>query len=58
MFLFAFWPSDEKEQYHYNKGVEPYAYMWDGTRESLFKGEYGCKKIQTVQDLIVPNLSK
>lgn len=18
--------------------------MWDGTRESLFKGEYGCKK--------------
>lgn len=45
-FLFAFWPSneDEQSQYHYNKGVEPYTHMWDGTRESLFKGEYGCKK--------------
>lgn len=25
-FLFAFWPSKEKEQYHYNKGVEPYTH--------------------------------
>lgn len=43
-FLFAFWPSDENIQYHYNKGIEPYTYNWDGKRESLFTGEYGCKK--------------
>lgn len=44
-FLFAFWPSSENNKFHYNKGVEPYiSSNWDGKRESLFTGEYGCKK--------------
>lgn len=44
-FLFAFWPSRENNKSHYNKGVEPYiSIYWDGTRESLFTGDYGCKQ--------------
>lgn len=43
-FAFNFYPvSTENEwKYHYNKGIEPYKYNWDGTRAALYEG---CKGV-------------
>lgn len=49
-FDFAFWPSSDEscKKYHKNKGVEPYKYCWDGTREKLLnRPDTGCKKDAT-----------
>lgn len=41
-FTFFFAPYDKDNKYYYKKGVEPYMYNWDGTREMLLNGYYGC----------------
>lgn len=46
-FDFAFWPSANEPcaKYHNKKGIEPYKYCWDGTREKLLNAsDIGCKK--------------
>lgn len=46
-FDFAFWPSREEpcSKHHNNKGVEPYKWCWNGTREMLINTpDIGCKK--------------
>lgn len=46
-FTFFFKPYDNSSinKYHFNKGVEPYKYEWDGTREMLLNnGTIGCKE--------------
>lgn len=47
MFVFNFYPQDnDKEwQYHYNKGMEPYKYEWNGNIEDLYnRTSWGCNK--------------
>ncbi len=44
-FVFNFMPNstEEKWKYHYNKGIEPYKYMWDGDIKKLYSGaQYSC----------------
>ena len=44
-FLFIFYPMSEKSdwKYHYQKGLEPYMYNWNGKKESLRSGSsYSC----------------
>ncbi len=46
-FTFFFNPTvnDEKNKYHYKKGVESYKWNWDGTKEMLLNDNgIGCKK--------------
>ena len=47
-FTFHFSPSDSfytPSKWLYDKGVEPYKYKWDGSRESLFNDpHYGCQE--------------
>lgn len=47
MFIFFYGgnqnPSNSSSKYVGN-GVEPYKYAWNGTREDLFSGKYGCGK--------------
>ena len=46
-FTFFFYPSGTQEanKYHYKKGVEPYKWNWDGTKEMLLNNNgIGCKK--------------
>ena len=46
-FTFLFKPTvnDETNKYHYKKGVEPYKWKWDGTKEMLLNDNgIGCKK--------------
>ena len=46
-FTFFFKPYDNSSinKYHFNKGVEPYKYEWDGTREMLLNDNgIGCKQ--------------
>ena len=47
MFLFYLSPTDKSLAGHYNKGIEPYTWGWDGTREDLFTGRYGCAQNST-----------
>ena len=45
VFLFNFEPNSESEvwKYHYNKGLEPYKYAWDGDIKKLYTGtKYSC----------------
>ena len=45
VFLFNFEPNSELEvwKYHYNKGLEPYKYAWDGDIKKLYTGTtYSC----------------
>ncbi len=36
-------PNSPDWRYHVNKGVEPYKFKWDGTKEGLYNGSYnGC----------------
>ena len=44
-FMFSPWNKDSAYKYHYNKGVEPYMYNWDGT-EAMLRNDssIGCKK--------------
>lgn len=49
-FVFRFQPAlnDADEIYHYNKGMEPYKYHWDGTEDNLLTdGNYGCNSSNT-----------
>lgn len=44
-FMFIFYPISEAEswKYHYNKGIEPYLYDWDGSKTHLKSGAtYSC----------------
>lgn len=46
-FIFIYAPLEPKTFsemwiYHVHKGVEPYKFNWDGTKEGLFTGNYGC----------------
>lgn len=44
-FMFIFYPISEAEswKYHYNKGIEPYLYDWDGSEAHLKSGAtYSC----------------
>ncbi len=46
-FTFLFSPTDNTtaNKYHYNKGIEPYKYNWDGTEEMLRNNNnIGCKQ--------------
>ncbi len=46
-FTFFFAPTNntESNKYHYNKGVEPYMYNWDGTEDKLKNDNaIGCKQ--------------
>lgn len=46
-FSFFFNPTDntEENKYHYNKGIEPYKYDWNGTEEMLLNNtSIGCRK--------------
>lgn len=46
-FTFLFTPTvnNETNKYHYKKGVEPYKWNWDGTKEMLLNDNgIGCKK--------------
>lgn len=46
-FTFFFNPTGKTpdNKFHYDKGVEPYMFNWDGTREKLFNdSEIGCKE--------------
>ena len=44
-FLLSPWKNSESNKYHYQKGVEPYMYGWDGTKEKLLNDSaIGCKK--------------
>ena len=44
-FLFAPTENTERTKYHYNKGVEPYMYNWDGTEDKLKNDNaIGCKQ--------------
>lgn len=36
-------------RYHVNKGFEPFKYAWDGTRNGLLNGEYGCNENSAVR---------
>lgn len=45
-FAFNFVPATDTAnwKYHYNKGIEPYKYAWDGTYKKLYTAaDYGCK---------------
>ena len=45
VFMFNFFPASKSElwKYHYNKGMEPYKYAWDGQIDTLYKdSSYGC----------------
>lgn len=47
MFLFNFYPMEKRKewQYHYNKGMEPYKYEWNGNIEDLYnRTSWGCNK--------------
>ena len=47
VFSFFFNPTDNTtaNKYHYNKGIEPYKYNWDGTEEKLRNdNSIGCKQ--------------
>ncbi len=46
-FSFFFAPNRKELIGHYNKGIEPYTYGWDGTIENLYNGYYGCYKENT-----------
>ncbi len=52
-FMFRLSPTDQTDLTntapHYNRGFEPYAYLWDGTRDGLIEGRtagesYGCRQ--------------
>ena len=44
-FFFNPWNNSDANKYHYNKGLEPYKYNWDGTREMLLNNvTIGCKQ--------------
>ncbi len=44
-FFFAPWKDGVQYKYHYQRGMEPYMYNWDGDKESLLTDStYGCKK--------------
>lgn len=48
-FSFLFEPKNNNitHVYHYNKGIEPYAYKWDGTREMLLNDtNFGCNNTE------------
>lgn len=50
VFPFGFWPTltDGSHTYHYNKGMEPYKYNWDGTVNTLWNNNnFGCKLTAT-----------
>ena len=45
-FAFIFYPVDSAGhwKYHYNKGMEPYKYYWDGDNNKLYRGHaYSCE---------------
>lgn len=45
-FMFIFYPLEDvkKWKYHYNRGIEPYLFDWDGNKEHLKSGsQYSCK---------------
>lgn len=47
-FMFIFHPNSETTdwKYHYNKGIEPYLYEWDGNEEHLKSGStYSCTRM-------------
>lgn len=45
IFLYGGQSPHERSEYKYvGNGVEPYKYNWNGTREDLFNGSYGCGK--------------
>lgn len=47
MFIFLYGGQHQHEDSNYKytgNGVEPYRYAWNGTREDLFNGSYGCGK--------------
>lgn len=49
-FTFFFSPANtaENNKYHYQRGVEPYKWRWDGTREMLLEtSDIGCKETVT-----------
>ena len=41
LFQFAMWPTWQASVLHYGKGVEPYAYRWNGTIEHLKNASWG-----------------
>lgn len=46
-FAFNFKPDSQHPQwqYHYNKGMEPFKYVWDGDIKTFYEGEvYSCNK--------------
>ena len=46
-FFFRPWDNSEINKYHYQKGVEPYKYNWDGTKEMLLTDSlFGCKRAE------------
>lgn len=50
-FEFNFMPTDKSAswKYHYNKGMEPFKYIWDGTKASLYTGmDYSCNPASNV----------
>ncbi len=47
MFKFSFMPdlNNEHWRYHYNKGMEPFKYLWEGDSAGLYSATpYGCRK--------------
>lgn len=62
VFAFVFYPNasigyTERLKYTYKKGVEPYAWEWDGERESLFNNSvYGCNSTSGTNNLYCTKL--
>ncbi len=53
VFVFNFYPNNNanKWTHHYNKGMEPYKYNWDGNIQSLYNGmEYSCNSTNSRKD--------
>lgn len=43
-FFFSPWDNNARNQYHYQRGIEPYAWNWNGTKEMLLNDNgIGCK---------------
>lgn len=51
VFTFFYRPncSHKTDCKYVSNGVEPYKYGWDGTKENLFNGRYGCAKSGVVK---------